>query len=89
MKRLYSNGGRHRAADIFTDKRCEGECGRVLDKSEFHKNVRSYDGLQDECKECGGARSAEWFRNNPEKSRIYSRRAYYKRKRLAKEEKGV
>jgi len=78
MNRFYSKGGRHRTADIFTDKRCEGKCGRVLDKSEFHKNRRSYDGLQDECKECSRTRSREYGRRNPEKNRANARRAYRK-----------
>lgn len=78
MKILRSNGGRHRGADIFTDKRCEGECGRVLAKSEFHNNVRSYDGLQDLCKECSKEVAADWVRRNPEKNRAGSRRAYRK-----------
>jgi hypothetical protein len=78
MKQLRANGGRYRGADIFTDKRCDGKCGRVLDKSEFHNNARSYDGLQDVCKDCFRKVSADWVRRNPVKNRASCKRAYRK-----------
>lgn len=78
MDKLRSNRGRYKGADIFTDKRCEGKCGQVLDKSEFYSNRKNFDGLSDVCKVCADKASTTWRQANPEKKRANSARSYRK-----------
>ena len=76
------------ASDIWTDKRCEGECGRVLDLSEFNKSRRNFDGHSDYCRDCSYKSSKAWRQANPEKNakatRDWYNRGENKKKNLAR-----
>ena len=54
------------------------DCGEVKPLDEFTNNVRSKDGKQHFCKECGLARKRAWRAANPEKEAAQGRRAQLK-----------
>ena len=53
-------------------KRC-GTCGQEKERSEFHKNRNTLDGLCYRCKPCACAAGRERYRKNPEKRRARAR----------------
>jgi hypothetical protein len=46
-------------------KRCS-MCGEVKPLTEFHRNRRRRDGLQNACKPCNIARNQRWYREHPD-----------------------
>ena len=54
-------------------KRCK-ICKESLDINEFYRYKNNKDGLRHECKKCWDKKSQEWFKNNPNKRREYSKK---------------
>jgi len=57
-------------------KQCS-KCKEVKPVTEFNKKATAKDGLQWNCKTCHRAKSAEWYRNNPEVKRVTRLRYTY------------
>lgn len=60
-------------------------CGEHKPLDAFNRNKRIKDGYSNRCRECANAYLREWCRNNPEKSRAYSRRDYMKHRDARRE----
>lgn len=51
--------------DPHTNKQCWGKCRQVKPRTEFYKNRRNYDGLNQECKPCALERTGWHVKVNP------------------------
>ena len=78
MNRTRTRGRCRGVEAIWTDKRCEGECGRVLDLTEFTKSRNNFDGHDDLCRACRGKISSAWVKANPEMNAAGTKRWYYR-----------